>query len=108
MFNFTFIFPKVTSISPVLQLMHALAVAKKGRLFLELKAKLEVREDELSEARSNYNSGGPEPRTREQGLANRDKELFEALRRQGILEERSSEYDQLRSALTLGRRKLTN
>jgi hypothetical protein len=71
-------------------------------LFLELKEKLEVREDELSEARSTITALEARNLELERRLADRDKELLEALRRQGILEERSSEYDQLRSTVDAG------
>jgi chromosome segregation ATPase len=74
--------------------------------FLELKGKLEVREDELSAARSTIAALEARNLELERRSASRDKELFEALKRHEVLEERSSEYDQLHSAVDAGQAKI--
>jgi chromosome segregation ATPase len=75
-------------------------------LFLESKRKLEVREDELSVARSTIAALEARNLELERRSASRDKELFEALKKQEVLEARSSEYDQLRSAVDAGQAKI--
>jgi chromosome segregation ATPase len=74
--------------------------------FLESKKKLEVREDELSVARSTIAALEARNLELERRSASHDKELFEALKRQEVLEARSSEYDQLRSAVDAGQVKI--
>jgi chromosome segregation ATPase len=75
-------------------------------LFLEWKRKLEVREDELSAARSTIAALEVRNLELERRSASRDKELFEALKKQEALEAKSSEYDQLRSAVDVGQARI--
>jgi hypothetical protein len=61
--------------------------------FLELKGRLEVREDKLAEAKSTIAALEARNLELERRSADRDKELFEALKRQEVLEEMASAYD---------------
>jgi chromosome segregation ATPase len=70
--------------------------------FLEWKARLEAQEDELTAMRSAAAALEARNLELEGASARYQKELAAALKRQEVLEEKSSEYDQLRSAVDVG------
>jgi hypothetical protein len=76
--------------------------------FFELKGKLEVREDELSEARSTIAALEARNLELERRSADRDKELFEALRRQESWRKDLRSMINSVQQLMLGKRKLMN
>jgi chromosome segregation ATPase len=74
--------------------------------FLEWKTRLEAREDELKAARSTIAALEARNLELEGASARYEKELSTALERQEVLEAKSSEYDQLRSAVDVGQARI--
>jgi chromosome segregation ATPase len=74
--------------------------------FFGWKTRLEAREDELKAARSTIAALEARNLELEGASARCEKELSTALERQGVLEAKSSEYDQLRSAVDVGQARI--
>jgi chromosome segregation ATPase len=77
-----------------------------GDSFLEWKTRLEAREDELKAARSTIAALEARNLELEGASARYKEELSSALERQEVLEVKSSEYDQLRSAVDAGQARI--
>jgi DNA repair exonuclease SbcCD ATPase subunit len=73
---------------------------------LEWKRRLEAQEEELVAARSTITALRARNLELEERSTRHDTELFDALKRQEVLEAKSSEYDQLRSAVDVGQAKI--
>jgi predicted nucleic acid-binding Zn-ribbon protein len=77
-----------------------------GDSFLEWKKRMEAREDELKAARSTIAALEARNLELEGASARYKEELSSALERQEVLEAKSSEYDQLRSAVDAGQARI--
>jgi predicted nucleic acid-binding Zn-ribbon protein len=73
---------------------------------LEWKRKSEAQDGELAAARSTITALRARNLELEERSTRHDAELFDALKRQEVLEAKSSEYDQLRSAVDVGQAKI--